>query len=202
MVNRSIDQKLRLRNFDARHGRIETGAVVKNRQGLSGVEGGKGTCNQWKEKGHCSKEDQSSFQHESDDRAQQKPHPNAATPSGPSMTRGRSVSRKRNIIAKVILVSFFDNRADTIWKVLARDRLVSIGIFPNVNSIKTNRDVKQGTSVCSRIIRLTNNRTKSRKRATLPKREEKATTKMQWLLWKLYLSWVVSGKTRSYWILK
>ena len=41
MVKRSIDQKLRLRNFDARHGRIETGAVVKSRKGLSGVEGGK-----------------------------------------------------------------------------------------------------------------------------------------------------------------
>ena len=30
MVKMSKDQKLRLRNFDARHGRIETGAVVKN----------------------------------------------------------------------------------------------------------------------------------------------------------------------------
>ena len=37
-----MDQKLRLRNFDVRHGRIETGVVVKNRKGLSGVEGGKG----------------------------------------------------------------------------------------------------------------------------------------------------------------
>ena len=43
-VKRSIDQKLRLRNFDARHGKIETGEVVKNRKGLSCVEGGKGTC--------------------------------------------------------------------------------------------------------------------------------------------------------------
>ena len=32
MVKRRKDQKLRLRNFDARHGRIETGAVIKNRQ--------------------------------------------------------------------------------------------------------------------------------------------------------------------------
>ena len=38
MVRRSTDQKLRLRNFDTRHGRIETGAVVKNRKGMSGVE--------------------------------------------------------------------------------------------------------------------------------------------------------------------
>ena len=32
------------RSFDARHMKIETGAVTKNRQGLGGVEGGKGTC--------------------------------------------------------------------------------------------------------------------------------------------------------------
>ena len=30
MFQRSIDQKLRLRNFDARHDKIETGAVVKS----------------------------------------------------------------------------------------------------------------------------------------------------------------------------
>ena len=48
---KSINQKLRLRNFDARHEKIETGAVVKNRKGMSGVEGGKGTGYQWKEKG-------------------------------------------------------------------------------------------------------------------------------------------------------
>ena len=53
MVKRSIDQKLRLRNFDARHGKIETGAVVKSRKGSSGVEIGKGICYQWKEKGQC-----------------------------------------------------------------------------------------------------------------------------------------------------
>ena len=48
MVKRSIDQKLRLRNFDARHGRIETGAVIKNRKGMSGVEGGDAVCYKWK----------------------------------------------------------------------------------------------------------------------------------------------------------
>ena len=67
---------------------------------MSGVEGGKGTSYQWKEKGQCSKGDQCSFRHESYDRAQQKPTPNAATSSEPSMTRGRSVSKKRNIQGK------------------------------------------------------------------------------------------------------
>ena len=51
MVKRSKVQKLRLRNFDSRHGKIESGAVVKSRKGLIGVEGGIGTCYQWKEKG-------------------------------------------------------------------------------------------------------------------------------------------------------
>ena len=50
MVKRSMDQKLRVRNFDARHGRLETRKSVKNRTGLISVEGGKGTCYQWKEK--------------------------------------------------------------------------------------------------------------------------------------------------------
>ena len=47
IVKRSEDQKLRLRNFDARHRRIETGAVVKNRKGTTGVVGGKCICYQW-----------------------------------------------------------------------------------------------------------------------------------------------------------
>ena len=99
MVKRSIDQKLRLRNFDARHGRIETGAVVKNRMGPIGVKGGKGTCHQWKEKGQCSQGDRCSFRHEPQDRAH-KPDHNAAILSEPSLSRGRSVSKKRGIQGK------------------------------------------------------------------------------------------------------
>ena len=38
MVKRSIHQKLRLRNFDARNERIETGAVVTSRRRQKGVE--------------------------------------------------------------------------------------------------------------------------------------------------------------------
>ena len=41
-VKRSIDQKLRLRNFNARNVRIETGALVTNRKGQRGVERGLG----------------------------------------------------------------------------------------------------------------------------------------------------------------
>ena len=108
MVKRSIDRRRRLRNFDASHGRIETGAVVQNRKGSVGVEGGKGVCYQWKEKGQCSKGDQCSFRHESNDR-ERKPTPKAATLSEPLSTRGRSMSRERSI-----KFDFFDYRAESI----------------------------------------------------------------------------------------
>ena len=51
MVKRSTDQKLRLRNFDARSERTETGAVVANRSVQRDVERGQGECYQWKAKG-------------------------------------------------------------------------------------------------------------------------------------------------------
>ena len=74
MEKRSIDQKLRLRNFDDRDGRIGSGAVLKSRKGFVGVEGGKGICFQWKETGQCSQGDRCSSRHETQDRAQKPEH--------------------------------------------------------------------------------------------------------------------------------
>ena len=74
MVKRSMNQKLRLRKFDAKHGRTESGAVVKSGKGIIGVEGGRGICYQWKEKGQCSQGDRCSFRHETEDRAQKPAH--------------------------------------------------------------------------------------------------------------------------------
>ena len=59
----------------------------------------KGICYQCKEIGQCSKGDQCSFRHGSNDRAQ-KPDHNAATPSKPSFSWGRSVSRTRSVRGK------------------------------------------------------------------------------------------------------
>ena len=94
MVKRSIDQKLRLRNFDARRGRIETGAVVKRRKGVTCVEGGKGTCYKWKVKGQCSQGVRCSFRHETRGSCTKTRTHNL---SEPTLSRGRSVSRKRSI---------------------------------------------------------------------------------------------------------
>ena len=200
MLKRSINQKLRLRNLDAGHGSNETGAVVKNRNGMSGVEWGKGICYQWKEKGQCSKGDKCSFRRESNDRAQ-KPDHNAATLSEPSLSRGRSVWRKRSIRGKSNHGAIFRHPCRYCLKVLALDRLVNIGIHPSVDSTKQKRAAKPGICVCSRITRLMSNQTKSQIKATIPTKEEKATTRMLWLLWKLYNNWVASRKTRKHWFL-
>ena len=106
MVKRSIDQKLRLRNFDAKHRNIESGAVVKSHRGLSGIERGQGICYQWKDNGQCSIGDYCSFLHESNDRAN--PTPKAAPHSEPqsSKTRGENVSRKRNAIGRSLSGKF------------------------------------------------------------------------------------------------
>ena len=58
------------------------------------------------------------------------------------------------------------------------------------------RDVKLGISICSRIIRLMNNQPNSQKKASIHQKEEKATTRMLWLLWNLYHNWVASRRTR------
>ena len=94
MVKRSKDQKLRLRNFDARSERIETGAVVPSRRRSSGIERGQGVCCKWKAKGQCSRGDRCSFRHDNHERV--KPTPKTAPSSEPPTPRGRSASRKRN----------------------------------------------------------------------------------------------------------
>ena len=112
MVKRSIDQKLRLRNFDARHGKIESAAVGKNRKGIIGVDGGKGICYQWREKAG-SQGDRCSFRHVTQDCAQ-KPEHTAATLSEPALSRGRSASGKKSIRGKVTMDPFaakFEDRS-------------------------------------------------------------------------------------------
>ena len=47
-----------------------------------------------------------------------------------------------------------------------------------------------------------NNQTKSQRKATTPTKEEKTTTRMRWLLRKLYHIWVASRKTRKHLFLK
>ena len=111
MVKRSIDQKLRLRNVDARNQRIETGAVVRNRRAQRGVERGQGECYKWKAKVQCSREDKCSFRHDEDKRA--KATPKTAPPSEPPTQRGRSASRKKKLRGRSPSGKTIDSRAET-----------------------------------------------------------------------------------------
>ena len=62
------------------------------------------------------------------------------------------------------------------------------------------RVVRLQTSVCFRITRLRNNQIKSRNRTTSQK-EEKAKTRMLWLVWKMSHNWVVHHKIQMHWFL-
>ena len=104
----------------------------------------------------CSKGDQCCSRHENNDRPP-KPTPKAAPPSKTQHTRGRSASRKRSVSGRSL--------TGRILRQPCRYYLQGTCIVPSVNSVKKNRDAKQGTSVCSRTTRLKNNHIKSRKRS-------------------------------------
>ena len=167
MVKRSVDQKLRLRNFDGRHGRIETGAVDKTRKGFIGVEGGQGICYEWKQKGQCSKRDQCSFLHESNGRTQ-KPEHTAATPSEENASRGRSVPRKRSIRGKGKHGSILRQPCE-YWHP------------PECQFDESETGCKAGDKCLFPHYKVYEQPIKSRKRATSQK-EVKAMTRMLWLL--------------------
>ena len=57
MVKRSIEQNLRMKNFEARIGNFETSAVVKNQWVKKREQRSLGDSWQWKANKQCSKED-------------------------------------------------------------------------------------------------------------------------------------------------
>ena len=80
MVKRSIEQNLRIKNFEARNGNYERNAVVKNQGTKQRGQRTLGDCWQWKANGQCSKGDNCSFRHDINKRAkltQPNPSPNS-----------------------------------------------------------------------------------------------------------------------------
>ena len=103
MVKRSIEQNLRLKNFEARNGNVETSAVVKNQWVKQREQRSLGDCWQWNATGQCSKGDSCSFRHDTNKRAkstQPNPSPRSSTQqnkrnaSRSKSPRGRSPSGK------------------------------------------------------------------------------------------------------------
>ena len=96
MVKRSIEQNLRTKNFEARNGRFETSAVVKNQRVKQREQRSLGDCWQWKADGQCSKGDSCSFRHDINKRAKST-QPNLSPRSSTQQSvknAGRSPSEK------------------------------------------------------------------------------------------------------------
>ena len=82
MVKRSIEQNLRIKNFEARNGNYETNNVIKNPGTKQREQRTLGDCWQRKANGQCSKGDNCSFRHDKNKRAkstQPNPPPGSST---------------------------------------------------------------------------------------------------------------------------
>ena len=94
MVKRSIEQNLRMKNFEARNGNFETSAVVKNQGTKQRVQRILGDCWQWEANGQCSKGDKCSFRHDINKRGKMT-QPNTS-PNSFMQQNERKTSRTRS----------------------------------------------------------------------------------------------------------
>ena len=102
-VKRSIEQNLRIKNFEARNGNYERNVVVKDQGTKQRGQRILGDCWQWKANGQCVKGDNCSFRNDTNKRAkstQPNPSPRSSTQqnvknaSRTQSPRGRSPSGK------------------------------------------------------------------------------------------------------------
>ena len=94
MVKRSIEQDLRIKNFEARNGNYERNAVVKNQVTKQRGHRTLGDCWQWESNGQCSKGDNCSFRHDINKGAKStQPNPSASSPKQQSV---KNASRTRS----------------------------------------------------------------------------------------------------------
>ena len=94
MVKRSVEQNLRIKNFEAQNGNYERNAVVKNQGTKQRGQKTLGDCWQWKINGQCSKGDNCSFRHDINKRAKMtQPDP---SPSSFMQQNERNASRTRS----------------------------------------------------------------------------------------------------------
>ena len=90
MVKRSIEQNLRIKNFESRNGNYERNAV-KNQGTKQREQRFLGDCWQWKANGQCSEGDNCSFRHDINKRAKTtQPNP---SPSSSTRQNERNASR-------------------------------------------------------------------------------------------------------------
>ena len=166
MVKRSIEQNLRMMNFEARNGNYGRSAVVKNSGTKQREQTSLGNCWKWQANGQCSKGGNCSFRHDTNKRAkstQPNPSPGSSTQqsvkdaSRTRSPRGRSPSGK---MARLPLHN------SILWK------MASSGVL--VLQVRNRMQIR-GKSALMRNARLTNSLARSFKRMV---------TKVQWLYWR------------------
>ena len=97
MVKRSIEQDLRIKNFEARNGNCERNAVVKSQGTKQREQRTLGYCWQWKANGQCSKGDNCSFRHDMSKRAKTtQPNPSPRRQNEKNASRTRSPRGKKS----------------------------------------------------------------------------------------------------------
>ena len=105
MVKRSIEQNLRIKNFESRNGNYETNAVVKNQETKQREQRTLEDCSQWKANGQCSTGHNCSFRHDINKRAKTtQPNP---SPSSSTRQNERNASRTRSPRGKGHLTRHF-----------------------------------------------------------------------------------------------
>ena len=170
MVKRSIEQNLRIKNFEAKNGNYERNAVVKNQGTKQRGQRSLGDCWQWKANGQCSKGDNCSFRHDTNKRAkstQPNPSPASSTKQNVKMHREPRVPEAEAQVGK-----WLNCRARITSKELAPLRSVKNGILRSACSTSPKRDAGLVKSALTRIARLKNSPAKGLKRMV---------TKVQWL---------------------
>ena len=94
MVKRSIEQNLRMKNFEARNGNFEASAVIKTHWLKQREQRSLGDCWQWKANGECSKGDNCSFRHDMNKRT--KSTQTNPSPGSSSQQSVKNASRTRS----------------------------------------------------------------------------------------------------------
>ena len=161
MVKRSIEQNLRMKNFETGNGNFETSVVVKNQGARKREQRSLGDCWQWKANGQCSEGDNCSFRHDINKRGK-------VTPSNPSpnsfmQQNERNASRTRSPRGKSPSGRILDGLAGTTSKELAITHFVKGGTLQNACSTSRRMDADLGNSAFMRIARLTNSLAKGLK---------------------------------------
>ena len=162
MVKRSIEQNLRIKNFEARNGNYEKNAVVKNQGTKQRVQRILGNCWQWETNGQCVKGDNCGFRHDMNKRGK-------VTPSNPSpnsfmQQNERKSSRTRSPRGRSPAVERLDGLARITLEELAITHFVKSGTLQNACSTRPRVVADLGKSARMHIVRLMNSRLKGPKR--------------------------------------